>query len=102
MITDPYQPPQAPLDIPGPALVIRERDVFVTWLLVIVIGGILGMIFGGIVGAIIGGVAASSGGSLQAVRPYIQVIAFVVGLVMSYLVFRYFVRRMIKKTFARQ
>lgn len=76
---------------------LRERDLFLSWVLLIVVGGITGAMLGGVLGAFIGGVGAAMGASNVAAAPYITVVSLVAGLAMSYSVFRLIVKRLLAK-----
>jgi hypothetical protein len=100
-MTDPFQAPRASLETPGNVpRHVSERNLFTTWFLIILVGGIGGAIAGAIVGGTIGGVSAAMGIPLERVNGAISVASFLAGVGVGYLAFRYFVKRLISRVMA--
>jgi hypothetical protein len=69
-----------------------------TWWRVVIVGGLGGGFVGGILGATLGGFGQRSRESALALEPWISIVSLIIGLGISYLAFRYFVKQLLVDT----
>lgn len=98
---NPFTPPGASLELPARLAESDYLKAFVAYIVCAVVAGFLG---GGAIGAIIGGAWGATGASTKspAFSAIILTAAVVVALALHYVLFRFFVNRMIvRKILAR-
>jgi membrane protein implicated in regulation of membrane protease activity len=76
---------------------LTTRDYFLTWLWYFLSTTIAGAAFGGLIGAAIGAASGTLGVARENVIYSIGIITFVAGAVVSFLLFRYFVSRLLSR-----
>ena len=77
---------------------LNELDFIKTWVLCILGGTLAGGVIGSILGAVVGAVCVAAGVPVENFRAPLQVVGGIVGLAMSYLVFRFlFMRFIVRK-----
>jgi hypothetical protein len=97
-VTNPYEPPSAPLGRKARALHIAEIRMLATWWRIVIVGGLGGGFIGGLLGATLGGFGQRSRESALALEPWISIVSFIIGLAISYMAFRYFVKQLFIET----
>lgn len=92
----PYEPPKAPLVANATtANAVREVDYFLAWFLTTIVAGVAGYVVAWGVGWIIGFVGTKAGASARTLEITMLVVAGIVGMVISYMAFRFFVGRIL-------
>lgn len=74
---------------------LKETDYLLSWFLFALCGTIGGMVAGGVMGGVIGFVLGALGFNLGLIKILCMVAGFIVGLPISYLCFRVFVKKFI-------
>ncbi len=97
-MTNPYGPPSAPLGRKARPPRVAEISLLATWWRTVIVGGLGGGFVGGLLGATLGGFGLRSRESALALEPWISIVSLIIGLGISYLAFRYFVKQLIIET----
>ncbi len=77
--------------------IVSETEYFVAWLVLYLGGAIGGLILGGIAGGMVGVVLGSAGVELSIIEWIAGIVGFVIGVALSYVLFRWLVASMIVK-----
>ena len=77
--------------------IIKESEYFVAWLLLWLGGTIGGFILGAVAGGIVGAIPGAAGVDLSLIKLICGGIGFILGTILSYILFRWIVASMIVK-----
>lgn len=95
-MSNPYQAPVAPISQPiDTDRSVGEGTIFKCWLLFFLMASILGFFAGMAIGIVVGVVIAATGGNTGSIRVWSTLLGFVVGIPVSYICFRFCVKRFV-------